>query len=258
MILEKSREMCNNRGDMANSNITVIAVGGSLIVPHLSDTGGIDVPFLRAFRKMLLKQITPPAGGGRKFVLVAGGGKTARVYQKAARQIAKSENDSLDWIGIHAIYVNAHLLKILFGADAHQEILTVDPTVQKAANMKKAGKSVIISSGWKPGWSTDYDAIRLAEKFGAKDVIIAGDTPFVYEKDPRKFPEAKALPELTWSQYEKLVPKKWTPGLSAPVDPIATQLAKKLKLEVRLIRGTDMKNFQNAIEGKKFTGTTIH
>ena len=241
---------------MANSNksqITVIAVGGSLIVPHLSDTDGIDVLFLRAFRKMLLAEIKK----GRKFVLVAGGGKTARVYQKAARQIAKSGNDSLDWIGIYAIYVNAHLLKILFGPDAHDEILTSDPSVQKAASMKKANKSVVISSGWKPGWSTDYDAIRLAEKFGATDVIIAGDTPFVFEKDPRKFPNAKPLPELTWSQYEKLVPKKWTPGLSSPVDPIATQLAKKLKLEVRLIRGTDMKNFQNAIEGKKFTGTVI-
>ena len=149
------------------------------------------------------------------------------------------------------------MLKILFGPDAHDEILTSDPSVQKAASIKKANKSVVISSGWKPGWSTDYDAIRLAEKFGTKNVIIAGDTPFVYEKDPRKFPNAKALPELTWSQYEKLVPKKWTPGLSSPVDPVATQLAKKLKLEVRLIRGTDTKNFQNAIEGKPFTGTII-
>ncbi|HEX9722303.1 MAG TPA: UMP kinase [Candidatus Paceibacterota bacterium] len=238
---------------MTNSNITVIAVGGSLIVPRLSDTDGIDVLFLRAFRKLLLVEIKK----GRKFVLVAGGGKTARVYQSAARKAIHVTPDELDRIGVVSTKLNAALLTAFFGNEAHPEIINDSMAQQDLAKARKSSKKVFIASGGVPGRSTDYVSIKLAEVFGTKNVIIAGDTPFVFAKDPRKFPKAKPLPELTWIQYEKLVPKKWTPGLSSPVDPIATQLAKKLKLEVRLIRGTDMKNFQNAIEGKKFIGTVI-
>ena len=99
--------------------------------------------------------------------------------------------------------------------------------------------------------------MKLAQKHGVKSVVTVGDTPFVYEKDPRKFPKAKALPELSWAEYEKLIPKKWTPGFSSPVDPVATQLAKKLKLEVKIVQGSDLANLKKAIEGKKFTGTVI-
>ena len=60
---------------MKESNITVIALGGSLIVPHLSDTGGINVEFLKKFREFLLKEIKK----GKRFVIVAGGGKRSNI-----------------------------------------------------------------------------------------------------------------------------------------------------------------------------------
>ena len=238
---------------MAKDQITVIAVGGSLMVPHLSDTDGIDVLFLRAFRKMLLVEVKK----GRKFVLVAGGGKTCRVYQSAARKTVHATDYEIDRLGVVSTKLNAALLTAIFGNEAYAEIIHDGMPERDLVKASKSSKKVFIASGGVPGRSTDYVAVKLAEVFQTSNVIIAGDTPFVFEKDPRKFPKAKPLPELTWSQYEKLVPKKWSPGLSSPVDPVATQLAKKLKLQVRLIRGTDMKNFQNAIKGKSFTGTVI-
>ena len=36
---------------------TVISLGGSVIVPHLSDEGGINVPFLKDFRKLILGEL---------------------------------------------------------------------------------------------------------------------------------------------------------------------------------------------------------
>jgi len=238
---------------MKNSNITVIAVGGSLIVPHLSDSGGIDVSFLKRFRDFLLKETKK----GRQFVVVAGGGRTARLYCRAASEVTKVSDWNLHWLGIHATMLNAHLLQTLFMKEAHEWIIDEEISSKKAKELLRSKKKVYIASGWRPGPSTDHVAVRLAERFGAKDVIIAGDTPYVYDKDPRKFKNAKPILDMKWADYQDIVPRTRKANDSAPVDPIATKLAKKLKLEVRLIRGTNMKNFASAIEGKKFTGTII-
>ena len=76
------------------AKFVVISLGGSLIVPHLSDEGGIDVQFLKKFRAFIIEEVKK----GKRFIIVAGGGKTARVYQKAAPQVSKASSDDLDWI----------------------------------------------------------------------------------------------------------------------------------------------------------------
>jgi uridylate kinase len=238
---------------MKDPDITVIALGGSLIVPHFPDNGGINVPFLKKFRAFVLGEFKK----GRRFIVVAGGGKTARVYQNAGTKIGKISNEDLDWLGVHSTRLNAHLLRTIFAKEAHPVVIDHDLWAKEVKRIQRAGEKILVASGWIPGWSTDYIAVRLAEKFGAHNVIIAGDTAYVYEKDPRKFPKAKALPELSWREYEKLIPKKWTPGFSSPVDPVATRLAKKTQLQVKVLKGTDLANLKKAIDGKKFKGTII-
>jgi len=56
---------------------------------------------------------------------------------------------------------------------------------------------------------------------------------------------------------EKIVGNKWIPGLSAPFDPIATQLAKELKLTVIVTYGKDFRNLQRLMDGESFKGTVI-
>jgi uridylate kinase len=63
---------------------------------------------------------------------------------------------------------------------------------------------------------------------------------------------------LTWPEYQKLIPSKWVPGLSTPVDPAAAKVAKKAGLTAKLIKGTDFENFKKAIDGEPFEGSTIH
>jgi uridylate kinase len=89
-------------------------------------------------------------------------------------------------------------------------------------------------------------------------VIIAGDAPYVCDKDPRKFPDAKPILDLTWGDYQKLIPSKWVPGLSTPVDPAAAKVAKKAGLVAKLIQGTDFANFKKAVDGEPFEGSIIH
>jgi uridylate kinase len=123
--------------------------------------------------------------------------------------------------------------------------------------LKKDKKELLIASGWRPGWSTDYIAVLLAQRFRVKEIINAGDISFVYTKDPKKLKTARPIKEISWQNYQKIIPKEWVPGLSTPFDPVATRLAKKLKLRVKIIKAENLKNLKNTIEGKNFKGTII-
>ena len=97
----------------------------------------------------------------------------------------------------------------------------------------------------------------VAEKYGAKTIINMSNIDKVYDKDPRKFKDAKALDRISWSEFARLVGNKWVPGLNTPFDPIATQKAKKLGLTVTILNGRNIFNLEAALHGKPFRGTTI-
>ncbi len=238
---------------MSKNPYTVIHLGGSIVVPHISDQGGMNIPFLKKFQTFLKKEIRK----GKRFVIVIGGGKTARAYQKAASQLVGVREEDLDWLGIHAIRINAHLLRSIFYKEAYPVVIDHDPFPKEVETMKRSAKNLFFASGWTPGWSTDYIAVELARQFGVKEVIIAKDTPFVYDKDPGKYSDAKPQKTISWKEYKKLIPKTWSPGLSSPVDPVATRLAEKYKISAKVLKGSDFISFQNAIAGKPFTGTVI-
>jgi len=223
----------------------VISVGGSLIVPN----GGIDTKFLSSFNRFIRKYVSQ----GNRFFLVAGGGKIARHYRDGAKAVVGNITDEdLDWLAIHTTRVNAHLLRTIFQDIAHPRI--IENYDKKLFRWKEP---VVIGAGWKPGWSTDYDAVILARDYGGKVVINLSNTYWVYDKDPKKFKDAKPIEKITWEEMEKIVGSKWTPGLSAPFDPIATQLAKKLKLTVIVTNGKDFNNLEKLMQGFNFKGTII-
>ena len=235
------------------AKFVVISLGGSLIVPYLSEDGGIDVQFLKKFRTFIVEELKK----GKRFIIVAGGGKTARVYQKAASQVSKASSDDLDWIGIAATKLNAHLLLSMLRAEAYSQVIDHKPSGKELQSIKKSKKSVYVVSGWYPGQSTDFEAVWLAREFGAQEVINASNIAFAYDKDPKKYKNAKPIREISWSAYRKLIPAKWAPGLSTPIDPVAARLAEKIGLEVKILKGNDLRNFKKAIEGKAFRGTII-
>lgn len=221
----------------------VISVGGSLISPP----SGIDTLFLKNLKKFVEGHVTR----GYRFIIITGGGATARSYQNAGRKIGNIDTEDLDWIGIHATRLNGHLLRSIFRMYA-------SPALVKNPQTKvRADKSVIIAAGWKPGFSTDYVATKLAEKIGAKCLVNLSDIDYVYDKDPKKNRDALPLKHLSWSEFRKLIPKKWDPGTHAPLDPMAASLAQKLKLEVAMLNGKKFGEFEKYLAGKRFVGTRI-
>jgi uridylate kinase len=55
----------------------------------------------------------------------------------------------------------------------------------------------------------------------------------------------------------QLIPSEWDPGLSSPFDPVAAREAEKSNLEVAVINGAKLGEFENYLDGKPFVGTTI-
>ena len=222
----------------------VISLGGSIIVP-----GKIQVEFLKQFKEFILQFLKK----GKRFIIVAGGGAMARNYQEAAAKITQVSDEDKDWLGIHATRFNAHLLRTIFKKEAY-------PVVLDSPHKEMDGDryDLFIASGWRPGWSTDYDAVLLAERFKADKVINASNITYVHEKDIALHPTAKPIKEITWQKYRKLISSQWKPGLSAPFDPIAAKTAQKFKMTVIVTKGTDLKNLENIIQNKPFKGTIIH
>lgn len=227
---------------MDHQSPIIISLGGSIIVPDK-----INTAFLQKFRKLIFKFLKK----GKKFIIVAGGGKTARNYQKSASKIVKTTNNDLDWIGIHATRINAHLLRTIFFKESYPVVL------DNPYKIVRTKKPVIIASGWRPGWSTDYISILIAKIFRSKNVIIAGNTPYVYTKDFLKYRDAKPLEKVSWSNYRKIIGSKWIPGMGSPVDPIGAKLAQQASIRAMIIKGTNLKNLEKLLNGEKFNGTII-
>lgn len=225
----------------------VISVGGSLIVPN----GGIDTDFLIKFNKFVRAQLAKDKN--RQFFLIVGGGSTTRHYQNAAREVIgdKLTRDDLDWLGIHATRLNAHLVRTIFRDIAHHYIL------KHYEIIRKVEESVVVGSGWKPGWSTDFCAIMACQDYDVKTVINLSNVDQIYNKDPNKFKDARPIDKISWKELRKLVGNEWIPGMHAPFDPIAAKKAEDLGLKVVIMNGSNLENVQNYMEGKKFIGTVI-
>jgi uridylate kinase len=228
-----------------NTSLHILSVGGSIVIPKT----GFDPAFLKSFKTMILKKVAK----GHRFVLVVGGGATARNYQDAARNVQKSiSNEQLDWIGIAATVMNAEFMKALFGEYAYKSV------VRDPYEKVRTTKPIIIAAGLKPGCSTDLRAVQYAEVYGAERVYNLSNISYVYTKDPNKYPDAEKIETIDWKQFRKdIVGDTWEPGNSAPFDPIASKLAERLNLSVSILSGKDMRNISKAIDGKSFEGTSI-
>ncbi len=227
------------------SETIVMSVGGSLIVP-----GAIDTTFLSELKKFIDTETTV---AGRRFIIIAGGGRTARNYQEAAAAVSELNAEDLDWMGIHATRLNGHLLRTIFRDSAHRVMITNPDEILDVPHHEK----VVIASGYRPGSSTDLRAVQIAEKIGATKVINLSNIDYVYTADPRTNPDATAIESISWSEFRGMIPAEWDPGLSSPFDPIAAKIAERDGIEVAIINGNKLSEVMKYLDGDTFVGTKI-
>ncbi|HEV7121785.1 MAG TPA: UMP kinase, partial [Candidatus Paceibacterota bacterium] len=159
--------------------------------------------------------------------------------------------EDIDWLGIHSTRLNAHLMRALFLEQAQARI------IKNPSRRITPRAPIVIGSGWKPGRSTDYCAVMAAKKLGAKKVVNLSNIDYVYDADPATHPDAKRFETIGWEEFRALMPSEWHPGLSTPFDPVAAREAEHSGLEVAVINGTKLEEFDKYLSGEPFAGTII-
>lgn len=227
------------------NHVTILSLGGSIIAPD-----AVDHAFIKAFKAEIDRYLA--ADPTRRVIIVTGGGAPARVYQQAYRMAVESpSSDEQDWIGIAATHLNGRLMRAVFSDHCSTDVIT-DPL----GDFTFSGR-VLIAAGWKPGFSTDNDAVVLAERFDAKRIINLSNISKVYTADPKVDPTATPLDHIGWDAFRVMVGDSWVPGKNVPFDPIATKRAAELKIEVIAADGRNIGNLQEILEEREFEGTTI-
>ncbi|MEK7638619.1 MAG: UMP kinase [Patescibacteria group bacterium] len=222
----------------------VMSVGGSLIVPDQ-----IDTKFLQKLKRL----VDTYTAAGRRFVIIAGGGRTARHYQEAAAAVSDLGPEDLDWMGIHATRLNGQLLRTIFRDSAYKIMITNPDDILTVPENEK----VIIAAGYRPGASTDLRAVQIADHLGAHKLINLSDIDYVYTDDPKKNSQAEKIENISWPDFTRLIPEEWDPGLSSPFDPVAAREAARVGLEVVILSGTHETALADYLANKPFVGTRI-
>jgi len=221
----------------------VLSIGGSSINPD----GKPDIKFLKEISAILRKS-------KHEFGIVTGGGSVARAYATAARELGAGEYDA-DAVAIIATKQNAHVLIAALGDIAHPNV----PRTFERARMHLGKHKVVVMGGTIPGITTDSDSALLAEAVGAKRLVNISNVDAIYEKDPRKNPNAKKYRKLSYDQLISLATEsdKRTAGTHFVFDMLACKLIARSKLETHFVSCKNMKDIANAIEGKEHSGTIV-
>ena len=170
---------------MKHTETIVMSVGGSLIVPD-----EIDTNFLASLKDLIITETAK----GRRFIIIAGGGKTSRRYVDAALSITELNTEDQDWLGIHSTHLNGHLLRTIFRDISHPIMIKNPDDVLDVPN----DVPVIIAGGYRPGSSSDLQAVKIAERVNAHKMINLSNIDYVYTADPKKDPDAKKIEDITW------------------------------------------------------------
>jgi uridylate kinase len=230
---------------MEGTMTTVISLGGSIVAPDEVDTN-----FLRDFTALIDEILKSDAE--QRFIFVVGGGGPARTWQQAYREVCGTIIDEqADWIGVMATRLNAQLVKAIMGNWCKDDVVT-----NPSEAVSFTGRA-LLAAGWKPGFSSDYDAVLLADKFGADTVINLSNIEKVYTDDPKKNPNAKPIDAISWADFRAMVGEDWVPGKNTPFDPVASRYADKTGLKVICAAGRNLPNLKNLLLGKPFIGTRI-
>ena len=221
--------------------ILVVSIGGSVL------TSNLDPERIRKYAssiKALAEEHTT--------YIVIGGGRIARDYITAARDLGANEVEC-DIIGIDMTRINAKLLIAALDNTAYPVPLT---SYQDARNAALTGR-VVVMGGLIPGQTTDAVSAVLAEYVGADLLINATSVDGVYTADPNLDSKAEKISSMTPSQLVDIVIKiDMSAGSNSPLDPLAAKIIQRCGIKTFVIDGREPENINEAAAGRH-NGTLI-
>ena len=223
--------------------LIVISLGGSLIVPK-----EMNVSFLKEFKKTLQSNYSR-----YKFVVVCGGGVTARRYISVLKKDGKSKKE-LSFAGIRATRMNAIFMMQFFGREANGSL----PGNMKEVKDNLEKNKVVLCGAlrYDDKATSDTTAAKIAKYLGT-DFINMTNVRGLYTRNPSKDKSAKFIPEISWNDFEKMALKiRYKAGQNFVLDQSAAVLIRESKIKTYIIGSNNALN--NLLRGKKFAGTLIH
>jgi uridylate kinase len=191
-------------------------------------------------------------GQGHDVVVILGGGALARQFIGLAKELGLNM-DAQDEVAISCSRLFAQLFLKRLGESAAS---TVALTPDQAAVYLGEGK-IAVMGGLRPGITTDTVATLVAEKIGADLLLKGSDQKGVYNKDPRKYPDAVKLDHLTFEELAKVFEQnEHKAGIHQIIDPEAVKVLMRCHVKVVVVSGFEPQNMLLAVAGEN-VGTVI-
>lgn len=218
----------------------VLSLGGSVI---LSDEA--DSVYLKRLAQLLKKISTH-----YKLFIIVGGGKIARQYIQVGRTLGFTEQQ-LDQLGIDVTRVNARILAYLLNCPLNDVPTSTDTAIAVDA-------SIVVMGGTTPDHSTDFVAAEIAKKTGAVRFVNATNVDGIYDKDPKKYPNAQRLSEIHINVLIDKYGTEWdAAGKNVILDGPSLDVIRREKIPTFVVNGKRLDQLENALSGRSFLGTSI-
>ena len=191
-------------------------------------------------------------------VIICGGGIIAREYIDVVRSLTRNEA-LCDTIGIELSRINSRLIIASLQDIAYPQV----PKSIEELSIALLSKKIIIMGGLQPGQSTTSVALEVAEFIRADESIILTDVKGIYDKDPKKFDDAKLFNHLNYNELQDMILKSSEANQAAAgeyriFDAVSLQILKRSKIKVLITSGKDLNEFEKFWQGKKpVIGTVI-
>ena len=219
--------------------IVVLSLGGSIIIPD-----EINIKRINEFKKVILSNLDK-----YKFVIVCGGGSIARKYISALKD--KSE-DLQSYAGISATRMNARFMSYFFDFDQKEIPHTLQNVKEKLKNQDIVFCGAL---GYNKNQTSDSTAVTIAKEFNSKFINIT-DVKGLYDKDPKKFKNARLIKKISSEEFYKITSKiKFKAGQHFVIDQHASKLINENKIPSFIIQKNS--DLNKLLKNKRFIGTKI-
>jgi uridylate kinase len=221
----------------------VVRIGGSVVAsPINTELIGKYADVINAVKQQ-----------GDEVAVVVGGGALARQFIGIAKEL-DLDMTAQDEIAISCSRLFAQLfLKKLGNTACSKVAITLDDAKQCLVEGK-----IVVMGGLKPGITTDTVAALVAECIHADLFVKGTDQDGVYDKDPRKHPDAVKLDKLSINDLSRIFEENvHKAGMHQIIDPEAIKVLKRKPLKLVVVNGFKPENLLAAIKGEN-VGTIIN
>ncbi|MBY9001772.1 MAG: UMP kinase [Candidatus Heimdallarchaeota archaeon] len=203
--------------------------------------------------KEIVDKITTLHAEGNKIAIVVGGGKLARVIIQAS-DVLGHVNTFKDILAVESTRIHALLIIASLNNKAYLLVPRSFEEIGKALSTDK----IVVTGGLQPGQSTNAVAALIAEYWGADLLINLTDVDKVYDKDPAKYADAKAIDEMTANEFMAIVDtQNEEPGKYKLFDKVGCEIIRRSNIKLIVTSGSDPNNIIKAAKGEP-VGTLIH